>query len=1124
MRCTKCGTESTTSRKFCAACGSPLSRRCPKCGAENAPSSAFCEDCGTAFAANAVPAATSSPQAATTALNVHVTPEHPNASALNDGERKTVTALFADIKGSMDLMEDLDPEDARAIVDPAIRLMIDAAHRYDGYVVQSTGDGIFALFGAPVAREDHPQRALHAALRMQEDLKRYADKLRERGQPPLLVRVGVNAGEVVLRSIQTGDAHTEYTPIGHSMSLASRLQTLAAPGSVVIGESVQKSVEGYFQLKALGASRIRGVSEPVSVYEVTGLGPLRTRLQYSAGRGLTKFVGREREMEALKHAAEQARSGHGQIVATMAEAGAGKSRLYFEFKAISQSGWMVLEALSVSHGRVTAYLPVLELMRDYMRIIIEDDSRSRREKVTGRVLALDRKLEDTLPYLLALLGLSGGDDALAQMDAQVRRRRTLDAIKRILLLESLNQPLMVIFEDLHWIDEETQALLSLLADSIATAKLLLLVNYRPEYSHQWNSKTYYTQLRLDPLGKESADEMLTALVGDAVEVRPLKRLIIERTGGNPFFMEETVQVLLDERALVPHGTAVRITKSLSELKIPPTVQAILAARIDRLPADEKDLLQTLAVIGKDFSLSLVREVVKKPDDEINRMLNDLQLAEFIYEQPAGDIEYTFKHALTQQVAYNTVLAERRRLLHRRTGAAVESLYRDRLPDHCADLAHHYSHGHEAAKAVEYLRLAAGQAVERSAYSEAAADLKAAIALLDRLPTDSGRASAELALRATENTVAVVLYGWSSPQREQATERMCTLAEQLEERGLLLRGLVSLASFYYTHGEPLRAYGTGRRCLELAERGSDSATRAYAAFCAGCGAEASGQFSEAASRYAEAMLHAEQGNPRDLILPLTARSASTLQRSNILALLGQVTQAAKLAEEGLRYARESRHLYSLGHALTVKTFTHRYLRQPEIARAHAEEAIALSEEHGFVEWMPWGRFHRGWALAEVGRVQEGVAEMEEGITGFKRLGGVPFQRFSISQLAHARAKLGRHSEALDMLDSALEQVERSGELHGQAEMLRLKGEVLLMGDEPAAREAEQCFRVALDVTRVQEARWWELRVTMSLARLLTSQGRRDEARTMLAEIYNWFTEGFDTADLKDAKALLDDLGK
>jgi predicted ATPase len=349
-------------------------------------------------------------------------------------------------------------------------------------------------------------------------------------------------------------------------------------------------------------------------------------------------------MEAMRNAAELARAGRGQLIAAMAEAGTGKSRLFFEFKAKNQSGWMVLETFSVSHGKASAYFPVIDLLHGYFGIDAGDDSRKRREKVTGRVVALDRSLEDTLSYLFGLLGIADGDDPLAQMDAQVRKRRTLDAIKRILLRESLNQPLMVIFEDLHWIDEETQAFLNLLADSIGTAKILLLVNYRPEYSHQWNSKTYYTQLRLDPLGKESADEMLAALLGDGVEMAQLKRVIIEKTEGNPFFMEETVQVLLDEGALVRDGSSARLTKALGELKIPPTVQAILAARIDRLPADEKDLLQALAVIGREFPLSLIREVVAKSDDELNRMLSDLQLGEFIYEQPAmGDVEYTFKH-------------------------------------------------------------------------------------------------------------------------------------------------------------------------------------------------------------------------------------------------------------------------------------------------------------------------------------------------------------------------------------------------------------------------------------------------------------------------------------------------
>jgi class 3 adenylate cyclase len=416
-------------------------------------------------------------------------PERP------EGERKTVTALFADIKGSMELIEDLDPEEARAIVDPALKLMMEAVQHYGGYVAQSTGDGIFALFGAPVAHEDHPQRALYAALRMQEELKRYSDRVRAEGRLPIQARVGVNTGEVVVRSITTGEGRTEYAPVGHSTGIAARMQSLAPVGSIAATETVRKLCEGYFVFKSLGPTKVKGVSEAVNVSEVTRLGPLRTRLQRAAGRGLTKFVGREHEMEVLRHAAEQAKAGDGQIVTAIAEPGVGKSRLFFEFKAKNQSGWIVLEAFSVSHGKASAYLPVIDLLHTYFDIKPEDDARKRREKVAGKITVLDRSLEDTLPYLFALLGIVEGMDPLGQMDGQVKKSRTLEAIKRILLRESLTQPLIVMFEDLHWVDEQTQEFLNLLADSLANAKILLLVNYRPaEYAHQWGSKTYYTNL------------------------------------------------------------------------------------------------------------------------------------------------------------------------------------------------------------------------------------------------------------------------------------------------------------------------------------------------------------------------------------------------------------------------------------------------------------------------------------------------------------------------------------------------------------------------------------------------------------------------------------------------------
>ena len=793
MRCSKCGSDNREGRKFCTSCGTPFVASCPKCGAAIETGERFCGECGAAVGAS-VPLSRPAPSPAPLRLNNAVP-----ATETIDGERKTVTALFADIKGSMELMEDLDPEEARVIVDPALKLMIDVVHRYGGYVVQSTGDGIFALFGAPAAHEDHPQRALYTAVRMQEEMRRYGDRMRAEGQTPIHVRIGINTGEVVVRSIQTGEGHAEYTPIGHSTSLAARLQTLAMPGSTVISGYTRRFVEGYFQLKNLGPTKVKGVSEPVEVFEVTGRGPLRTRLQVAAKRGLTRFVGRERQVDALRHAAEQARAGRGQIVAAMADPGVGKSRLFHEFKLVSQSAWMTLEGFSVSHGKATAYLPVLDFLHQYFAIETADETRKRREKVGGKVLMLDRSLEDTLPYLFALLGLSERDDEIAQIGPQVRRRRMHEAIKRILLRESLNQPLMVIFEDLHWIDDETQSLLNVLADSLATARILLLVNYRPEYRHDWGGRSYYTQLRLDPLGPESAEQMLNSLLDDQPELAQLKRLIIERTQGNPFFMEEIVQALLDDGTLVRNGK-LKLTRPLAELKVPPTVQATLAARIDRLPMAEKQLLQTLAIIGREITLELVKQVTGNTEDLLLAMLSALQMSEFIYEQPSLEgAEYIFKHALTQEVAYNSLLAERRHSIHEQTARAIEALYSGQLDDHYNELARHHLHGNDAGRAVHYAQLAAEQAVSRGAYPEAIGLIKTALELLNRLPEEAQRLRAELALRTTESVVAVVLHGGASDQREHAVRRMCELGEGLGQPDHVLGGLIALASIHMSRG-------------------------------------------------------------------------------------------------------------------------------------------------------------------------------------------------------------------------------------------------------------------------------------------------------------------------------------
>jgi len=542
MRCPGCGSENPDGKRFCADCGAQLGNRCPRCGSENPAGKKFCGDCGAALAVILQPGAVQAPGAISTTPDIRVSSDRTDASSAADGERKTVTALFADIKSSTELMRDLDPEEARALVDPVLQLMMAAVHRYGGYVAQSTGDGIFALFGAPAAHEDHPQRALHAALAMQEGLRRYAEGLHTEGKIPVEARVGVNTGEVVVRTIETG-GHTEYTSVGHVTNLAARMQTVAPAGSIAASEATRRLCEGYFTFRDLGRTEVKGLSEPINVYEVVEAGPLRGHFELAAQRGLTRFVGREAELAQMRGALELARSGHGQLIAVVAEAGTGKSRLFHEFKTTLPAECKLLEAYSVSHGRASAWLPVLELLRGFFAIQVADDPTSRRQKVRSVLTALDPALSDTLPYMFGLLGIQESPDPLAQMDPQVRRRRTLETIKRIILRESLEHALVVIFEDLHWIDSETQALLDLLADGGAGARLLLLVNYRPEYRHEWSGKGHYLQLRLDPLGGENAAAMLAALLGEGAELEAPKRLIAERTSGNPFFIEEMVQAL-----------------------------------------------------------------------------------------------------------------------------------------------------------------------------------------------------------------------------------------------------------------------------------------------------------------------------------------------------------------------------------------------------------------------------------------------------------------------------------------------------------------------------------------------------------------------------------------------------
>jgi hypothetical protein len=863
----------------------------------------------------------------------------------------------------------------------------------------------------------------------------------------------------------------------------------------------------------------------------------------------------------------------------LGDAGVGKSRLFYDFKVAAQSECTVLETFSLAHGKDSAYLPIIELLKLYFAIAVEDDKRRRREermakllavnsgrvfspwrrrareKVTRKVLALDRRLEDTLPYLFGLLGIQDSADPLVQMDPQIKRRRTLDAVKRVLLRESLKQPLMLVFEDLHWLDAETQAFLNLLADSIANAPLLLLVNYRPEYRHQWNNKSYYTQIRLEPLREENAEQMLDMLLsapltrsvrliepalrngGDEWGARgsepradegglaPLRRLIIEKTEGNPFFIEELVQALLEQGILQRTAAGAAglpsLTRSLAELRLPPTVQAVLASRIDRLAPREKELLQTLAVIGRVFSSPLIKRVVDYSETELDGMIATLQSSEFIYERPAfPEVEYVFKHALTQEVAYNSLLLERRKAVHERVAQALEALFVDSIDDHLVDLSYHYGRSVNDSRAIDYLVRAGVQAQDRSAWSQAASYLQQALARLNDQPAGPERDRKEIAIHAGLADSAMVMSGYAAAEYEHHLNRRHELAHSLGNTTQIFYSLVGMSVLAAFRLELNKAQDIGWKLLGIADHEHDPAMQLQAH---GSLANILWQIGD----FIGSREHAEKGlvlfAPERHPAPaeVHGKAACQFYACCCTGTVGFPDKGLRRALEFLAWARERAQALPLAFALNGVATIMVWRGEAAQALKYAGDLIALAAEHGFSNWHSFGQIIHGQALALLGNGQEAITEIKNAMDSLEASGAIN-SGWAYASLAFALLVAEQPEEGLKITAKALELAASTGDAEAQPELLRLRGELLLIHDPTRPAPSEASFRAAVETARKQSAKFPELRATVSLARLLAKQDRCAEARALLAEIYGWFTEGFDTADLKDAKALLDEL--
>ena len=912
MKCLRCQQDNPLHARFCLGCGDKLFLACASCGTELPGGARFCLQCGQPV----TPAAGDSGRSRTpeTYTPRHLAEKILTSRAALEGERKQVTVLFADLKGSMELLADRDPEEARKLLDPVIEHMMEAVHRYEGTVNQVMGDGIMALFGAPLAHEDHAVRACYAALRMQETVRRYSEDVRRTHGIEVQIRVGLNSGEVVVRSIGS-DLHMDYTAVGQTTHLAARMEQLATPGTIRLTADTLRLAEGYVEVKPLGPVPIKGLGTPVDVYEATAAGAVRSRLQAAAARGLSRFVGRDAEVEQLRKALEQSADGHGQLVATVGEPGVGKSRLFHEFTHSHRlQDWLILQSASVSYSKATSYLPVIDLLKGYFKVHDRETDREIREKVTGKLLILDRTLEPTLPALLALLAVPVEDAQWQALDPPQRRQRTLEAVKRLLLRESQLQPLLVIFEDLHWIDSETQAFLESLVESLPTARLLLLVNYRPEFQHGWGSKTYYTQLRLDALPLESAGELLIALLGADATVEPLKPLLIARTGGNPLFLEESVRALVETNTLTGERGAHRLARPLDTIDVPVTVQAILASRIDRLAPEDKHLLQTASVIGKDVPFALLVAIAELAEDDLRRGLGRLQAAEFVYETRLfPELEYTFKHALTHEVAYGSLLHERRRALHSQVVDTLEVIYADRLREQLEPLAHHAHRGEQWEKVARYARLAADEAGARSAHRQVIELHQQAIYALGHMPTARETLLAEIELRQGLRNAQLAVGDLD--QIPVNMRRALMIAEMLDDDPWRAWVTGALAHYHWSTRDLAQGFTVGQRALDISERTADAHLVAHARFVVGEVHWARGEYETAVELFRKNLAIVTNDVPRGLAHgPVILSVINRRWLAQSLAELGSFGTAMADGRDAVRIAETMDHPFSLANAL------------------------------------------------------------------------------------------------------------------------------------------------------------------------------------------------------------------
>jgi predicted ATPase/class 3 adenylate cyclase len=1114
MRCAHCEGDNPPSAKFCSHCGSRLSARCTACGHSNAPGTRFCNECGRLLdgvTPRAPGVGFESPRSYTPK---HLAEKILTSKSALEGERKQLTVLFCDIVESMLLAEQLGPEGMHEVLDRALRLVAKIVHRYEGTVNQFLGDGLMALFGAPLALEDHALRAVEAALSIQETINGYSEQLnRERGLD-LKLRLGLNSGLVVVGRIGD-DLRMDYTAVGDTTNVAARIQALAEPGTILMSDATHRLVEGYIRTEHLGPMSVKGKSGPVVVFRVTGRRRHRSRLDVKADRGLTALIGRERELAVLQDCFIRAKSGRGQVVGLVGEPGVGKSRLLYEFRrALEGQAVTWLEGRCVAYGRSTPYLPILEVLRANFQIEEGDNPLQTDEKLRYGTRQIDARLESILPFLRELFGLLAEDEALKHLEAKDKRRKIFEAVRALTVAGAHWRPIVLAVEDLHWIDETSEEFLAFFVESLAGIPALLLTTHRPGYTVKWADKRYYTQISLDLLRETEVATMVAGLLGTEQVPPEFVRVVWEKAEGNPLFVEEITTALREGGLLGPcDGSFAGARNAVGEF--PGTMQDIIRARLDRLDEPVKWTAQTAAVIGRQFGLNLLASV-SEIAPEVQQYLDTLKSQEFVHETRFfPELEYSFKHAVIQEVAYQSLLKHRSRERHGAIGRAIEEIHGERLEEQATILAYHYAHSENQDKAITYALLAGDRAARLYANAEATAYYEQALntaRMLGASP-DARRAVIDATLKLA--AVGATRQDVTERDRRNLEEARAT-AEALHDERRLAQILYWLGRIAYLRWQPSPALAYAKQSLDIAEHLGDESLAAAPT-------NLMGRIYWQKSDYKKASQLLEQSAEQMRRLGNKTEEATAAGFAGFaLGLMGEFERGLAYTEHGLQLAQEIKNPYAEASLYLERAIVRGERGEWALAFADFDKARQVAERVGDVFRVYIVNFFEGRVHTIAGDPRRGRALIEESLAQSEQIGTRFALAWQKSLLAHALHALGELAAVPALCEEAIRLADETDDRFPKALAYRTLAQAFLSAHPPELAKAEAHVREAIRIYREIGTRPELARSYVNFGQLLRAGAQHERAGELLTNAITLFQEMGMIRDLEQTTEALQGL--